>query len=66
MKMQNDETKPTVASPIKPVVSSAFCKKCGGFIEYDKSRRLLSSPAKYKGECKECGNIHYTHCHKVD
>lgn len=60
------DKQPTVASPIKPVVSSAFCKECGGFVKYDKSCALMSSPPQYKGNCKDCGKIHYTDCYKVD
>ncbi len=43
-----------------------YCKKCGHFIEYDKSRILLSSPPKYRGDCANCGDIVYIKCSKVD
>lgn len=42
-----------------------YCKACGGFIKYDKTSRLLSSPPKYKGVCKDCGNFVYTKCSEV-
>ena len=43
-----------------------YCKECGGFIEWDKSSQLMTSPTKYKGECKSCGEIHYEFCYKVN
>jgi len=55
----------SLGGTVEPVVSDAFCKKCGGFVEYDKSMKLLCSPPKYRGDCKDCGEIYYTHCHKV-
>lgn len=45
--------------------TSAFCEKCGGFVEYNKSNVLYSYPPKYKGVCKDCGEIHYTDCSEV-
>lgn len=42
------------------------CKKCGGFVEYDKRFKLPTDPMQYKGKCSECGEIHYEFCHKVD
>ncbi len=43
-----------------------YCKECGGFIEWDKSTQLASAPPKYKGKCKECGEVSYEFCNKVD
>lgn len=43
-----------------------YCKACGGFVDYNKSARLLSSPPKYQGKCKECGKVHYARCSDVD
>lgn len=43
-----------------------YCKKCGGFIEYDRSRILLSSPPQYKGKCKDCENYVFEKVSNVD
>jgi hypothetical protein len=43
-----------------------YCKKCGGFIEYNRRQILLSSPPKYNGKCKDCGNHTYGIMKDVD
>lgn len=44
----------------------SYCTECGGFVKYDKSQVLCSSPPKYKGECKDCESVVYTVCSDVD
>lgn len=36
-----------------------YCKKCGGFINFNQSVELLSSPAQYRGKCTQCDEMHY-------
>ena len=43
-----------------------YCTKCGGFVEYDKSEVLCSSPPQYSGRCTGCGSREYTECSDVD
>lgn len=47
-------------------MKDTIAKKCGHFIEYDKTRILLSSPPKYRGDCDNCGDVVYIKCSKVD
>lgn len=43
-----------------------YCKNCGGFIKWDKHVILLSTPPKYRGHCKDCGDVVTEFCHVVD
>ena len=36
-----------------------YCTQCGGFVDYDTSVQLTSMSPKYKGECIDCGCVHY-------
>ena len=47
-------------------LSSFYCVRCGGFIKYDTSLALCSSPPKYKGKCVECGEVKYAKCEVVN
>ena len=42
-----------------------YCNECGGFIKFDTRFVLTSSPEKYKGTCKSCGNVTYAFCSDV-
>ena len=42
-----------------------YCRKCGGFVNYDTATILMSSPPKYRGDCQSCGEIYYTSCYLV-
>lgn len=45
------------------------CKKCGGEIEIDFTKQLLSDPPKYTAKCKDCGDITYllcSECHNTE
>jgi hypothetical protein len=46
-------------------MSKEYCDKCGGLIDWDYSRMLLSMPPQHKGACKNCGEVHYEFCDKA-
>jgi hypothetical protein len=43
-----------------------YCKICGGFVDYDKSKVLYSYPSQYKGQCRDCCSGVTEYCHIVD
>jgi hypothetical protein len=57
-----------VGAPVEPTTTTrcVFCRECGGFIDYDRTVRLPSSPAKYKGKCSDCGSTRYVHCRTLE
>jgi len=48
------------------VVMRDYCKQCGGFIEWNTNTVLLSSPIRYRGECKDCGCVYFEECTIID
>lgn len=52
---------------VKDVLNEVdWCKSCGGFINYDKSKVLYSYPLQYNGNCSCCGKHTTAFCHEVD